>query len=115
MHEPPPLVSETVPALVDPSSQVKLQVWVSAASASVKFATTLRGVPRATGALGPVTLPITGGTLLTAMLTLTLPVPPSLSVTLSVTAYVPLSLGMKVRLFPDPVAYGFPFFETVQE
>src|SRR5438067_12576803 len=105
-----------VPAFVNPSSQVKLQVWVST-PASVKFATMVIGLPRETGAVGPVTLFITGGTLLTAILALTLPLPPSLSVTLSVTAYVPLSLGVKLRLFPELVAYGlgFPFFETVQE
>ena len=45
-----------------------------------------------------------GGTLATAIASVVVPTPPSLSVAVRVTTYAPLSLGVKAKLGPVPVA-----------
>ena len=83
--------------------------------ASVKLATIVEGVPSASGTVGPVTPPdgITGATLVTSMVFLSVAVPP-VFVTARVTTYVPLSSGVKLRLVPGPAAKAIPFFVTPQ-
>src|SRR5258706_9142000 len=72
------------------------------------------GLRRAIDAAGPVTAEMTGLTLLTAIEAEALPVPLCASVMVRLTAYVPLSSGVKVNGVPVPVTYGEPFFVTLQ-
>src|SRR5437763_13496883 len=55
-----------------------------------------------------------GATLLTATVLVSLPTPPSSSVTVSVTTYEPLSSGVKLKLDVLPEASALPFLVTDQ-
>ncbi len=55
-----------------------------------------------------------GGRLATAIVSVVVPTPPSLSVAVRVTTYVPLSLGVKMKLAPDAAAYAAPFLVAAQ-
>jgi hypothetical protein len=86
--EPP----ATVPVAVVPLSRSKLAVCVSPAPTSVKLALNVIGVPTATGPDGSVTDVITGAVLITVTVVVASLVAPLLSVTTSVTWYVPSSV-----------------------
>ena len=51
---------------------------------------------------------------LTAIVLVSLPPPPSLSVAVSATTYVPVPSGVKLNVEALPDAYGLPFFVTLQ-
>src|SRR5207302_1794379 len=65
----------------------------------------LAGAPPMTGV---------GATLVTAMVLVSVPAPPSLSVAVRVTPYRPLSSGVKVNEAAPPEAKAAPFFVTLQ-
>jgi hypothetical protein len=70
-------------------------------------------VPSGLVAGAPVIVAV-GLTFVTVIVFESLPDPPSLSVAVTLTTYVPLSSGVKLKLAPDPDAKGLPFFVTLQ-
>src|SRR5882724_187684 len=92
VHEPLPSPAAGRLASAGPSSHEKLQVCVSRLPGSVKFAVRLVELPRAIGPIGPVTLFMTGATLLIVIVAMYSVKPPSLSITLPFTVRTPLSV-----------------------
>src|SRR4051794_1840799 len=56
----------------------------------------------------------TGFTLVTVIVFVSTPLPPSASLAVRVTTYEPLPLGANEKPAPEPVVYAAPFFVTLQ-
>src|SRR5207237_8114032 len=95
--------------------QVSPIAAASTALGSVALPVTVTAVPATMLVVGALVMVGFGGRSRTVTVFVSVPTPPSLSVTRSVTAYAPLSSGVKVRPVPAPVAYRLPFFVTDQE
>ena len=97
---------------VEPSPKFHVTVWVSSGPGSVKLEAKV-AVSYRTSLAGAVMAETAGATLATAIVSVVVPTPPSLSVAFRVTTYVPLSFGVKVYDAPEPEALAGPAGATL--
>src|SRR5690606_36564908 len=87
------------------------KVCVSAEPGSVTVVPSVISVPSELLTGAPVIATV-GSTLSTTIISASTPVPPSTSVAVTVTRYVPLSSGVNANVAPVPVVNGTPSFVT---
>jgi hypothetical protein len=107
--------AELVPLVYADPSRVTAQAYVNVSSDPGSVADAVRFSADPFGELaGAPTIDAVGATFVPVIVLLDVPTPPSLSVTLSDSTYVPSSFGVKLNVDAAPVLYKTPFFVTDQ-